>query len=248
MTFDLYTAQYLNQAREGDRTARETLLSEAKPFIQRTVVAFCGRPLDWGRDDELSIGLMAFDEAIDRFEEERKIPFIGFARLVIKSRLSDYFRKEARHRHQPFEVRTMDRGPVQMETEQAWENYLREAEARERREEVLEFQSELSHYGISVDELVQASPKHSDSRGNLMAVAKQVTEQAGLMDHLIRTKRLPVKELALISGLHRKTIEKGRRYIIAMSLLLHQRERFIYLYSYLKLTGWSEGEEGSSIG
>ncbi len=245
MTLEQCTAQYLNQAREGDAQAREQLLIQAKPFIQSACVKVCGRSLEWGRDDELSIGLMAFNEAIDRFEDERKIPFLGFARLVIKSRLSDFFRREARHRHQPLEYQVADYGPVQMDTAQAWENYLLEAEARERQEEVIEFQKELSLYGISVSELVEASPKHRDSRENLLAVAKQVAEQPALMDHLLRTRRLPVKELTFSSGLHRKTIENGRRYIIAIALLLHQRERFIYLYSYLKLTGWSEGEEGS---
>jgi len=246
LTLEQYTAQYLDQARKGDTLAREQLLTEAKPFIQSACIKVCGRSLEWGRDDELSVGLMAFNEAIDRFEEKRNIPFLGFARLVIKSRLADYFRREARHRHQPLEYQAADDVPVQLETTQAWEKYLFEAEARERQEEVIDFQKELSLYGISFSELVEASPKHRDSRESLMAVAKQVAEQPDLMDHLIRTRRLPVKELALSSGLHRKTIEKGRRYIIAMALLLHQRERFIYLYSYLKLTGWSKGEEGSS--
>ena len=68
------------------------------------------------------------------------------------------------------------------------------------------------------------------------------------MEQLLRTGRLPVKELALASGLHRKTLEKGRRYIIAMSILLYHRDRFIYLFSYLKLTGWSEGKGGSNYG
>ncbi|AEG59639.1 RNA polymerase sigma-I factor [Desulforamulus ruminis] len=247
MTLEQYTAQYLDQAKKGDKAAREILLSAGKPFVQRTAAAFCGRPLEWGRDEELSVGFIALDEAIDRFEPTRKIPFTGFARLVIKSRLSDYFRKEARHRHQPLEFQTLHQGPIQVDTEQAWENYLREAETRERQEEVLEFQRELSQYGISVEELVNASPKHCDSRENMIGVAKQVAEQPGLMEHLLRTKRLPVKELVPLSGLHRKTIEKGRRYIIAMSLLLHHRERFIYLYSYLKFTGWSE-REGSNCG
>lgn len=246
MTLEDYTAQYLNQARNGDASAREKILLESKPFIHSTAVKFCGRSLEWGRDDELSIGLMAFNEAIDRFQEERKIPFLAFVRLVIKSRLADYFRSEVRHRHQPLEYQVADYEPIQMETKQAWENYLREAEVRERQEEVIEFQKELSRHGISVSELVETSPKHRDSREGLIAVAKMVAERPELMEHLIRTKRLPVKELALLSGLHRKTIEKARRYIIAMSLLLHQRERFIYLYSYLKLTGWSAGEGGNN--
>lgn len=248
MTLEQPTAQYLNQAKKGDAQARENLLAEARSFVLNTCVKYCNRPLDWGRDDELSIGLMAFNEAIDRFEEERNIPFLGFARLVIKSRLADFFRREARHRHQPLEYQVADNAPVQLETTQAWEKYLLEAETRERQEEILEFQKELLIYGISVSELVEASPKHRDSRENLISVAQQVADESTLMELLQRTKRLPVKELTLLSGLHRKTIEKGRRYIIAMALLLSQRERFIYLFSYLKLTNWSAGERRSESG
>ncbi|CCO09293.1 RNA polymerase sigma-I factor [Desulforamulus hydrothermalis] len=244
MILEQAAAQYLDRARQGDHQAREQLIAEAKPYIQTTCSKVCGRLLAWGRDDELSVGLMAFNEAIDRFTEKRNMPFWGFARLVIKSRLADHFRREARHRHRPLEYQATAELPVCLETTQAWEDYWQAAEARERQEEVLDFQKELSLFGITINELVEASPKHRDTRENLLAVAKQVAEQPALLAHLMRTKRLPVKELALSSGLHRKTIEKGRRYIIAMALLLHHKERFIYLYSYLKLTGWSRDEGG----
>lgn len=248
MLFEEYTAQNLNQAKNGDAQIRDELLARAKPFIQSACTKYCNRMLEWGRDEELSVGLLAFNEAIDRFDEERKIPFLGFARLVIKSRLADYFRREVRHQHQPLEYQVSDQAPIQLETAQAWENYILEAERQERQEEVLEFQRELAQYGIGIGELVDASPKHRDSREGLLNVAQQVVENAELMAHLNRTKRLPIKELALGSGLHRKTIEKGRRYIIAMALLLQQRDRFIYLFSYLKLTGWSDGEGGMKHG
>lgn len=248
MTLEQYTALYLNQAKNGNIQVREELLLQAKPFVLGACNKYCSRSLEWGRDDELSIGLMAFNEAIDRFEDKRNIPFLGFARLVIKSRLADYFRREARHKHQPLEYQATNSAPVQLDAAQAWEIYLQEAEKQERQEEVLEFQQELIQYGISVSELVDASPKHRDSREGLIGVAHQVAETTALMEQLVRTKRLPMKELTLLSSLHRKTLEKGRRYIIAMALLLHHRDRFVYLFSYLKLTGWSEGEGGIANG
>lgn len=238
MDFERFSAQYLSQARNGDVSSREMLLSESKPFIKNTCIKVCNRPLDWGRDDELSIGLMALNEAIDRYQETRKIPFLPFARLVIKSRLADYFRSENRHRHQPLEIQDREGTSVLLETEQAWENYLREAEVRERQEEVLEFQRELLQYGITVSDLVEASPKHRDSRQALINVVKLLANDKSLLEQLLSTKRLPVKELVVASGLHRKTIEKSRRYIVAMALLQSKRESFIYLYSYLKYSLW----------
>lgn len=237
MTLENITAQYLDQARNGDASARENILSGAKAFILQTCSKFCGKPLEWGRDDELSIGLMAFNEAIDRFDRGRNIPFLGFARLVIKSRLADYFRTENRHRHQPLEYSGEDQAPILMETEKAWENYLKEAENRERQEEVLEFQRELLKYGISISELVEASPKHRDSREGLIKISRQLAQNSELMGLLLQTNKLPIKELTSITDLHRKTIEKGRRYIIAMALLFYWQDKYIYLYSYLKYNG-----------
>jgi len=48
-----------------------------------------------GEDDEVSVGLMAFNEAMDCFDTTKNISFISFAETVIKRRLIDYFRKES---------------------------------------------------------------------------------------------------------------------------------------------------------
>ena len=50
-----------------------------------------------GRDDELSIGLIAFNSAIDSFEPGRKVPFLAFCRVVIINRLKDYYRQTAKY-------------------------------------------------------------------------------------------------------------------------------------------------------
>lgn len=232
----------LYPARQGNSQAREEILAAAKPFIRHVIEKICGRVLEWGRSDELSIGLIAFDEAIDRFQEERNIPFLAFARLVIRSRLNDYFRKEARHNKITFPD-TADWEPLTSGL--AWENYLLESSVREREEEVREFQSKLAEFKISFAELVSVSPKHRDSRENLIKAAWELANKPVLINQLQKTKRLPVKELAGVCGLHRKTIEKARKYIVAVALLFYWRERFIYMYSYLKLTDWWEGGTGS---
>jgi RNA polymerase sigma factor len=48
-------------------------------------------------------------------------------------------------------------------------------------------------------------------------------------------KLLPIKELTLLSGVNRKTVEKGRKYIIALALIHHYEDEFIYLRSYISL-------------
>lgn len=48
------------------------------------------------QDDEFSIGMIAFHEAIRGYTKERGA-FVNYASMLILSRLNDYRRKEARH-------------------------------------------------------------------------------------------------------------------------------------------------------
>ncbi len=51
--------------------------------------------MEYGIDEELSIALMAFNEAIDGYDTS-KGSFLSFAKLVINRRLIDYLRKKTK--------------------------------------------------------------------------------------------------------------------------------------------------------
>ncbi|OWZ84378.1 sigma factor [Natranaerobius trueperi] len=57
---------------------------------------------EWENDDELSIALLAFNEAINHYDLTSEKKFKNYSRMLIKSRLIDFFRKESRH-HLPSE-------------------------------------------------------------------------------------------------------------------------------------------------
>ena len=73
------------------------LISEFKPFIAGVVQKKVGRFVEYGVDEELSVGLMAFKEAIDSYDRQ-KSKFLSFARMVISMRLIDYYRKSKKER------------------------------------------------------------------------------------------------------------------------------------------------------
>ena len=77
-----------------DPLVREDFLQESQPFIRYVTNQVCHRILDWGRDEELSEALVAFNEAIEHYEEDRGVPFLAYARLLIKRRLIDYYRRQ----------------------------------------------------------------------------------------------------------------------------------------------------------
>ncbi len=49
--------------------------------------------MDIDNDDEFSVGLMAFYEALEKYNEARG-DFLSFARLVIDSRIKDYWAQQ----------------------------------------------------------------------------------------------------------------------------------------------------------
>lgn len=87
----------LKSAKSGDPLAREELISSHKAFIARVSSKVCRRFLAWDNDDELSIALLAFNEAIDSFDLHGEASFHSFVQMVIRRRLVDYFRKEGKN-------------------------------------------------------------------------------------------------------------------------------------------------------
>lgn len=202
-----------------------SLISEFKPFIASVAQKRAGKFLRYGVDDELSIGLMAFKEAIDSYDEA-KGNFLSFARLVINMRLIDYFRKQGR-------VRNISMSGKAGETigevidKRSMEQYRIDSENEERILKIIEYRKELNKWGITLEQLVRISPKKSSLRNHYIRVAQVIVDNRKLLDTLLETKRLPIKEIEKIILIHRKKLERGRIYIIAVVVALLQN--FSYL-------------------
>jgi len=226
----------LAKIKNGDKSVRDELIDEAKPFIAGVVGRLCGRSLNWDRDDELSIGLIAFNEAIDRFKVDHRVPFTAFARLVIRSRVTDFLRKEMKWNQVDLSFSDVPEvGENRAEFNVSWEQFITEIADRERREEIQEFTCKINELGISFQDLVQSSPKHSDTRENLVKAAQFLASNSDLYCDFESKKRLPINEISQVTGISRKVLERGRKYIIAVATLLFYREDFLYLRSYIKL-------------
>jgi len=227
----------LQKIREGDEPAREELIEKAKPFIARVVGRLCGRSLNWDMDDELSVGLIAFNEAIDRYDAKLKVPFTAYARMVIRSRDTDYLRKENRWGRVDLNISDppTDGAASRAENDASWEQYIAEVADWERKEEIRLYSETIKNFGITFGDLVDSSPRHRDTRETLIKAASYLAAHGDLYAELQNKKRMPVSELVRGTGISRKVLERGRKYIIAVATLLFYREEFIYLNSYIKL-------------
>ncbi len=186
--------------------ALNDLLSEYRPFIQKVVYDTCRRYVEWGRDEELSIGLLAFEEAVNRYEAD-KGSFMSLARQIIKSRVIDYLRKENRHNH--YDIDEVNDSVIAID----YTNLIAE--------EIAELQTHLSGYDISFQDLPEVSPVKRKLREELKQAAVITAKDEELINTLLDKRLVPVKAIAKKSGISYKKIERNRLYLITMALIWH---------------------------
>lgn len=221
---------YIRRSQAGDHTALERLIDAYRPFIMKTAAQYSKRMLEWGHDDELSIGLMAFDSAVCTYDPTKKVPFLSYCRVVIINRLKDYTRTQVKQQAVPLDDQDLS---VYLEGQIAQENYLKETIELERREEMERLEGILSDYSIGFEDLVEVSPRHRDSRQTLLQVARKLAHTDELWKFLIVKKQLPLNELERTCGVKRKTLERGRKFIIASAIIMANLDQFIHLSSYV---------------
>ncbi|WP_102344982.1 RNA polymerase sigma-I factor [Bacillus sp. Marseille-P3661] len=225
-------------AQNGDQLVREQLIRQYQPFVKKTLSKACRRYISESMD-EFSIGLMAFNEAIDKFDNKQGSKFLTFATVVIKRRIIDFIRKESKHNHILLAEEEDEEGNSQenyLEQKMSIDSFNAEVESRSRVEEIKEYQRLLSDYDITFKVLTTQCPKHYDARENAKQIAKLVADNIEIRSYLKEKKRLPIKEIELLVSSSRKTIERNRKYIIAMAL--------IYIGEFHALRSYIEPEEG----
>lgn len=220
---ELSPEEAVERIQGGDETLRNDLIGRYHPYILKVASRFFRRYIDPQRDDAFSIALAAFDEAITKFEPTSGRLFLGFAEKVITRRLIDFARQERRHEgvlpYSAFDGDDGDAPANRIEVSQAMEAYEISREADTRKLEVESLTEELAVYGITFADLVRLSPSHQDSRDALLRLGGALARDEGMVRSLKEKRQLPIKELCLSQGVSRKTAERHRKYLIAVSLI-----------------------------
>jgi RNA polymerase sigma factor len=220
---------------QGDRLLLNEIIDSYKPFIAKNVSSVCKRYI-YESDDEFSIGLIAFNEAIEKYSPERGSSLISFAEVIIKRRVIDYIRKQTKNQHVSIDLTYSsfedESAGMVIVNELSLEEYKKKSDEELRRDEIIRFQALLTSFDLSFSDLVENSPKHADARANAIIVAKLLVDDKDLKSFLIEKKRLPIKQLEKKVNVSRKTIERNRKYIIAIALILSND--YVYLNDYLR--------------
>ncbi|MFO7941807.1 MAG: sigma-70 family RNA polymerase sigma factor [Bacillota bacterium] len=218
---DQLTVQ-LRRARAGDERAREQIIGDYASFARAAARRTVGRYV--GPDDDLaSIALMALDEAIDACDERRLgRGFLSFAEMVIRRRVIDQLRREDRFGKEIPMSSLIDDDELEEPAVLRAESRQRTEMARDAdilREEIERLGRELAAFSIEFRELPEVSPRRRDARRRCAKAARDLAADSGAVEGLRRSKKLP---LARMDGrvLGRKALERHRRYLIAMVLIL----------------------------
>ncbi|WP_373232219.1 RNA polymerase sigma-I factor [Cohnella sp.] len=232
--------QILQEIHSGETSQREWLIVQYRPFIIRAVCHICKSHMDWN-DDEASVGLIAFNEAIDRYDAMQGKTFDNFAFMIIRNRLIDEFRRNGKqlktenlvfNDDDEFELSSSD-------IFSSLEAYEKEKSSEELTHELIRYDEMLQRYGVQLEELEECSPTHQDTRRQMIRLAKQVVDHTELRESLQRTKQLPIKGMLKIAGVSKKTLERNRKYLIAL-ILIFTFEDFSRIRSSISFAGLGE--------
>jgi RNA polymerase sigma factor len=230
--------QWVLYIQQGELRMRNQFIIDYQPYVAKVVSRFCKRYIDPSCDDEFSIGLAAFNEAISQFSPTGGSSFLGFAETVIRRRLIDYVRKELRHNQQvplsSFDSEDDEQNIINpVETQQAIDVYEKQFGIEERQSEITDLSLALSEFGIRFMDLVEASPSHVDSRIALFKIGKLLAENEEWMQVLLIKRTLPIKEILTEVQVSRKTLERNRKFIIAVAIIHSGTYPFLreYLHS-----------------
>ncbi|HNZ62930.1 MAG TPA: sigma-70 family RNA polymerase sigma factor [Bacillota bacterium] len=211
-------AERVCAARQDDELAEE-LISQYLPFIRAEAARYLGR-ICTEQDDELSIAMIAFHDAMKSYQRERGA-FIPYASLVIRNRLTDHGRKEQRHRTTVSldAAQQDDDLPLSDVIASEGQDPLQNENLKAAIAEIIEFKKQLSDYNITLLELTEQTPKQQRSMDICKKALLYILGNGELFHRIIETGKLPLKEIAGCAGLPRKTLERHRKYLIGIMII-----------------------------
>lgn len=199
-------------------------IEEHFPFIIKSISKVTKRYVSIENDEEFSIGILAFHEAMKKHSED-KGPFLPFANLVISSRIKNYLLKENKHRLDP-SLESLKEEGIEFS-----EEMLNPIEDRSHlKDEIKNLKLHISEFGFDFEDLVDDSPKHKKTRENAINLSKKVSEEKPLVDFMYEKKRLPIKRISLQFNVTEKIIKGSKRFIITVIIIFDKNYRNLKLW------------------
>ncbi len=206
-------------AAKEDVHKADDLIREYIPFIRSEASKCTSRPCS-EQDDEFSIAMIAFHEAILGYERNRGA-FLSYAAMLIRSRIIDFQRKESRHTGNiSLYAETGEDDRTVMDTIADSRDHYAETDGLDAtHREIEELSAVMAEFGVSFSDVADSSPKQERTLQSCAAAIRYAAENKELLDELLKTKKLPMAKLVSGSGVERKTLERHRKYILVMLII-----------------------------
>ncbi len=208
----------IRQAQNSTRAA-DDFIARYLPFIRSETAKFLKRFPQEG-EDELGVAMFAFYEALTAYRPD-KGAFLNLAALTIRSRLIDYYRKERRHDGViSLELPSSEEDSRSLGDQIAdKENELEKLHEREAsKEEIQEYAVQLCAFGLSLSVVADNCPKQERTLSACMRALDFARSSPEILEELLRTQKLPLARLTEGAGVERKTLERHRKYMVAILL------------------------------
>jgi len=197
----------------NENTSVNKLIDNHMPFIIKSISDVTGRYVSCENDEELSVGLLGFHEAIERYDNE-KGHFLSFAKLVIGSRIKNYLKSENKNQHSSLEE-LLDKG-LEIKDE-----YLEQKEDNSIViEEITRLKSEISSFGFTLEDLANEAPKQQATRKNAISLSEEISKEEEFTSFMYVKKRLPIKRIVLKFSVTEKVIKRSKKFIISVVIII----------------------------
>lgn len=188
------------------------------------------------KDDEWSIALFAFSQAMKTYELE-KGSFISFAQLLIKRRLIDYSKSQGKFKPEVFvDPIVFDTEPEEEEEDLSIRISVADKVATQESDDLkLEIEAAnqtFLEYGFTFFDLTDCSPHAKKTKTCCAKAVGYMLENPMLVNELRTSKQLPLKIIEKYVKVPRKILERHRKYIIAAIEILSGG--YPYLAEYLQ--------------
>lgn len=209
----------LIRAAQSSSENADKFIEKYLPFIKSETAKFIGRIPVEGHDDELSIAMFAFYEAMMAYSAE-KGAFLPLASVAIKNRLIDYTRKEAKHKGViSYDADKNEEGKsliddIADESDEHNEVVMRSAAKKE----IDEYIQHISEYGLELSDIADSCPKQERTINVCMKILGFARKNPHILDELVKSRKLPISAIINGTGAERKTIERHRKYLVAILL------------------------------
>lgn len=203
---------------------RNEIIKSHIPFIIKSITKITKRYVSIENDEEFSVAILAFNEAINRYTDDRG-PFLPFAQLVISSRLKTYLQRENKNRM----VQSIDSLKEEgIQVDGILDNPINNKDVLV--EEISSLNNNLNGFGFEFEDLIDESPKHKDTRDRAIDLSYKVSKDEELTNFMYTKKRLPIKRISLKYSITEKIIKGSKKFIITVIIIFNKNYRNLILW------------------